>query len=1008
VVVVLGNTGTGFRINVMKCRWLAGIVLFFTMMAGWSWADDYIWFWSGSSPYGSTVVKWENSNTYWEYYSGNSYYNDGIPGSSDNAIIYSTDWYHPGVSGTHSVEIQNLVMIGQNYSGSNTSWTQLSVYDSGYFTTSGSLSAITGSVSSAYVSLNNNSSWNNQGDLLLDGRYVITASSGYSAWGELSLYNNSTYTGKNATLGDYGEIYVSGTSRLQLSGSLSVNDGYVGVYGQSVVGTKGVNLPGGNIWLSGSSQWNNDGALVIGTGTNYASLNLSDGASFTSSGPISMASGDNSDAQLGLASSSFTGGSGVTTVASGSESFAWFGLAKSALRFNGDLNAASGGLSDVYLDIFDNSTFGAGDTTLASGTYSYANVNIYNVSQLNVHNLTAASGQYSYAEVTVGKDATLNNRDAEIAYGVGSYARVEVASAGAVWNSSGNVSFASNGGASLRVDDGGVVNVAGTLQVAANAGSQAVLEFGPRGRLNVGELALGAGVINSGSGLILQGNNSIGKITGGKAIDVTIAGTTAFNGKSDYIGSTTIAFRAQAVLNNADSQFAATGAVFNQGTIRFGKGGGANLLTINGDYIGDNGAIYLTSNLNGINTTVDRLSITGDARGTTSVYLSDAGKKGGATSGDGLAVVTVGGNSDAGAFVLNDGRPIYSGMYRYDFQQVGENWYLQGTKDLTVGNAILNTVGAASIAWFTQLDSLNKRLGEVRYQAQKQSLMDYIQNGRKGAEYQVDFWARTYGHQANVNLGINGVNGFTDYLYGIDIGADKAWVLDEHNAVLTGYFIGYGGAQRDFKSNGSEGETSSYYTGIYGTWINDAGWYADLVVKGQYFDNSYDVYGSNSFIDHGSYDNWGAGASLEVGKRFAFRENGFVEPSIQAAYMRIFNGSYDSNVAYVDVSDADILRLWAGMRAGWNFKVGKEGTSALQPYLKGGVVEQISSGGRVQIGGDPEDHWRPNSDGLNYIGGAGLIYQLTDVDQLHLDYEASFGDKYDVPWNLNFGYRHQF
>jgi outer membrane autotransporter protein len=40
--------------------------------------------------------------------------------------------------------------------------------------------------------------------------------------------------------------------------------------------------------------------------------------------------------------------------------------------------------------------------------------------------------------------------------------------------------------------------------------------------------------------------------------------------------------------------------------------------------------------------------------------------------------------------------------------------------------------------------------------------------------------------------------------------------------------------------------------------------------------------------------------------------------------------------------------------------------------------------------------------------GAGVVWQLDESNQLHLDYEASFGDKYDKPWGLNFGYRHQF
>ncbi|MDR1144961.1 MAG: autotransporter outer membrane beta-barrel domain-containing protein [Verrucomicrobiales bacterium] len=51
---------------------------------------------------------------------------------------------------------------------------------------------------------------------------------------------------------------------------------------------------------------------------------------------------------------------------------------------------------------------------------------------------------------------------------------------------------------------------------------------------------------------------------------------------------------------------------------------------------------------------------------------------------------------------------------------------------------------------------------------------------------------------------------------------------------------------------------------------------------------------------------------------------------------------------------------------------------------------------------------RATTDGARAELGAGLIWQLDADNQLHLDYEASFGDKYDKPWGLSAGYRHQF
>jgi hypothetical protein len=77
----------------------------------------------------------------------------------------------------------------------------------------------------------------------------------------------------------------------------------------------------------------------------------------------------------------------------------------------------------------------------------------------------------------------------------------------------------------------------------------------------------------------------------------------------------------------------------------------------------------------------------------------------------------------------------------------------------------------------------------------------------------------------------------------------------------------------------------------------------------------------------------------------------------------------------------------------------------LQPYLKISGVETISSGGKLRNG---YQQTRANLDGVRAELGAGLIWQLDANNQLHLDYEASFGDKYDKPWGLTAGYRYQF
>jgi outer membrane autotransporter protein len=305
-------------------------------------------------------------------------------------------------------------------------------------------------------------------------------------------------------------------------------------------------------------------------------------------------------------------------------------------------------------------------------------------------------------------------------------------------------------------------------------------------------------------------------------------------------------------------------------------------------------------------------------------------------------------------------------------------------------DAVLNSAAAVSGFWFTQLDNLNKRMGELRYN-------DALRQAQGERGLVENIWVRSYGQQANINTGINGVKGFSETQYGVDLGTDKAWLLDDNNTVYTGLFAGYGGADRDFHT-GYNGNTDSGYGGLYGTWIHKDGWYADTIAKGQYFNSSFDG------TDHGAYDSVGVGLSLELGRQFQFTDGWFAEPSVQVGYLHLTNDNYRTTQGMsVDLNDADILQFYGGARLGRNIKLSDKGW--LQPYVKVGGLEQISSGGQVRAEGG---EWRPNLDGARGVIGAGVAWQLDESNQLHLDYEASFGDRYDKPWGLNFGYRHQF
>jgi outer membrane autotransporter protein len=442
------------------------------------------------------------------------------------------------------------------------------------------------------------------------------------------------------------------------------------------------------------------------------------------------------------------------------------------------------------------------------------------------------------------------------------------------------------------------------------------------------------------------------------------------------------------------------GHVENHGLLNFGDGSGGYKTATIGDL---SGAGFIAMNVNISAEQGDKL-ITGIASGTHGILLhrTDTGSR--VTGKEKILLVDTT-DSSAAAFVSGT---LVDGMYQYsvvdgtndrDSYGSAHDWWLMGNGLSTGGRVVINVAGVASLGWFAEQDSLLKRMGDLR--------LDYEQLGDRmnlAKHAEGDVWVRTYGQQLNAGGNVSGAP-FRDTLWGTDLGADKLWRLDQRNLLYTGAFGGYGQSSLDFRGLTASAKSNSYQGGVYATWLHDTGWYADLVGKASYLDNSFDVW-EGAGKTRGEYHNWAAGTSLELGRKFQFKDGWFAEPQVQAGYVHIFGSDYATeggNNISVNQGDADILQVRLGSLFGKSIRLGNGGI--LQPYVKVMGVEQVSGGGTVKA---DDGQWRPNYDGLRAQVGAGLIWQIDEQNQLHLDYEAEFGDKYDKPWGLNFGYRHQF
>lgn len=126
------------------------------------------------------------------------------------------------------------------------------------------------------------------------------------------------------------------------------------------------------------------------------------------------------------------------------------------------------------------------------------------------------------------------------------------------------------------------------------------------------------------------------------------------------------------------------GNLENGGTVQMNSEGGkpGNVLTVNGNYTGNNGLMTFNATLGGDNSPTDKMNVKGDTQGNTRVRVDNIGGVGAQTV-NGIELIEVGGNS-AGNFALTTGT-VEAGAYVYT-QAKGKgndekNWYLTSKWD---------------------------------------------------------------------------------------------------------------------------------------------------------------------------------------------------------------------------------------------------------------------------------------------------------------------------------------
>ncbi|MEJ5127470.1 IPTL-CTERM sorting domain-containing protein [Comamonas sp. MYb21] len=183
-------------------------------------------------------------------------------------------------------------------------------------------------------------------------------------------------------------------------------------------------------------------------------------------------------------------------------------------------------------------------------------------------------------------------------------------------------------------------------------------------------------------------------ILGYGGVDVNSAGTTTLTGNNSYYNATNInsgllrAGAANSLSPSSDFVVAAGGtldtntfsptvlSLDNSGLVTMAAGGTSTVLTVAQNYTGNGGVIAMNAALADSGSPTQKLVVQGSTSGNTILNISNLGGAGAQTTGDGILVVQVDGDSN-GTFSLPAPGYVVAGGFRYSLVQVGNNWFLQ-------------------------------------------------------------------------------------------------------------------------------------------------------------------------------------------------------------------------------------------------------------------------------------------------------------------------------------------
>ncbi len=496
-------------------------------------------------------------------------------------------------------------------------------------------------------------------------------------------------------------------------------------------------------------------------------------------------------------------------------------------------------------------------------------------------------------------------------------------------------------------------------------------------KLGAGKLTLSGANTYSGDTnvqegtLWLTGAGTIGEVGSQQAVNV--ASDATFGGSNGTTVNGKVTNEGTLVFGDSEETgaiFTLNGDLINMGTITSGSSSSTpgNTLYVDGDYTGNGGSLYLNTVLGDDDSATDKLVITGDASGTTDLYINGIGD--GAQTTNGIEVVDVGGVSTSDAFVLKNEVNASLYTYRLYWNESDNDWYLaskaQSDDDDSGGDDTPSDGGddggnvtppddggdggdvtppddGGDVAPQYRAD-IGAYMGNqwMARNLQMQTLYD-----REGSQYRNadgSVWARFKAGKAEseaVSGNIDMDSNYSQFQLGGDI---LAWGNGQQS-VTVGVMASYINADTDSTGNRgadgsqftSSGNVDGYNLGVYATWFADA-----QTHSGAYVDSWYQYGFYNNSVESGdagseSYDSTANAVSLETGYRYDIAlSNGntvSLTPQAQVVWQNYSADSVKDNYGTrIDGQDGGSWTTRLGLRV--DGKLYKGSRTVIQPFAE--------------------------------------------------------------------------